>query len=220
MPRAPAPPISDPAETAFRAFIRASGLFRNCMEPYFARHGVSAAQWGVLRSLHRAEAEGFAGLQLNVLGQRLLVRPPSVTTILDRLERAGLVLRRPDPQDQRAKQVALTQAGRELVARVLVRHPAHVRGVMGCFTRPEQRNLLRLMEKLAGHLAALNEASAPLPNPGERNPPPPAARAPAARAPRRGRPKAAHGSGGSKSGRGPSGAARKSNAGERRHEQD
>ncbi|MCX5658615.1 MAG: MarR family transcriptional regulator [Planctomycetota bacterium] len=159
----PKPKSSDPAEAAFRAFVRASGLFRNRMDPYFARYGISASQWGVLRALQRAENEGLDGLQLSVLGQRLLVRPPSVTTLIDRLERIGLVSRRPDREDQRAKQVALTPAGRELVARVLVKHPAEIRGIMGCLSEPEQREFQRLMERVAAHLETSIDSISPDP---------------------------------------------------------
>src|SRR6185436_19781794 len=95
---------SDIPELAFRAFIRAQGLFRNRMDPYFAQFGISGAQWGILRQLDRAEREGLTGLRLADLGHRLLVRPPSVTTLVDRLERLGLVTRATAAGDQRAKQ--------------------------------------------------------------------------------------------------------------------
>lgn len=44
--------------------------------------------------------------------------PSNVTGLVDRLERRGLVERRPDPQDRRVKQIAPTQEGRELSAKV------------------------------------------------------------------------------------------------------
>ncbi|MFT2018903.1 MarR family winged helix-turn-helix transcriptional regulator [Streptomyces sp. 796.1] len=40
--------------------------------------------------------------------------PPNVTYVIDKMEKQGLVLRRPDPRDRRAKQLVLTDAGREL----------------------------------------------------------------------------------------------------------
>src|ERR1700732_2583992 len=96
-----------PAESAFRALIHTLGLVERVMQPYFASFGISASQWGVLRTLHRAEQEGLPGLRLTDLGERLLIRPPSVTGVVDRLERAGLVERAGSPFDMRAKQVAL-----------------------------------------------------------------------------------------------------------------
>src|SRR5215468_1312905 len=103
------------AERSFRQLIRAFGLLERVMQPYFAQFGISGAQWGVLRNLHRAELEGKAGLRLTDLSRRMLIRPPSVTGIVDRLERAGLLARHAAPDDLRAKQVALTERGRDLV---------------------------------------------------------------------------------------------------------
>src|SRR3954467_11797191 len=76
-----------------RELIRAYGLLERIMDPYFAHFGISGSQWGVLRNLHRAELEGHAGLRLSELGRRLLIRPPSVTGLIDRLVRADLVKR-------------------------------------------------------------------------------------------------------------------------------
>src|SRR5262249_34236671 len=111
--------VARPAESAFRELIRTFGLVERVMQPYFARHGISGSQWGVLRNLHRAEGEGLPGLRLTDLSERLLLRPPSVSGVVDRLERAGLVVRGGTPTDLRAKQVGLTDRGRDLVNHVL-----------------------------------------------------------------------------------------------------
>lgn len=151
--------VSGVHELAFRAFVRTSGLFRNRMDPYFARFGISGAQWGVLRALQRAEDEGLQGLRLTDLGHRLLVRPPSVTNLVDRLERMSLVARTPAAEDLRAKQVTLTPAGRQLVEQVLEHHPAQIRTILACLDEAEQHQLHQLMEKLAAHLETLENAS-------------------------------------------------------------
>lgn len=151
---------ADLGEAAFRAFVRASGLFRNHMEPHFARFGISGAQWGVLRALQRAEAEGLKSLRLNELGQRLLVKAPSVTGILSRLEKLGLVKMETCAMDQRAKNVSLTGQARRLMARVLKYHPGKIREVMAGLAAPEQEALLALMRKLSAHLESIEEVDA------------------------------------------------------------
>src|SRR3954451_6689474 len=93
---------------AFREFVRSFGLVERVMQTHFARFGISGAQWGVLRHLHRAEQDGEGALRMTDLGDRLLIRPPSVTGVVDRLERAGLVGRKDSPDDQRSKRVVLT----------------------------------------------------------------------------------------------------------------
>src|SRR5439155_20092022 len=138
-----------------RTLIRTYGLVRRVMEPYFARFGVSNSQWGVLRALHRAEGEGLTSLRLTDLGDRLLVRPPSVTGIVDRLHRMGLLRRIKSADDHRAKEVSLTPAGRERVKHVLEHLPAQLESVLGGLTADDRKQLQRLLDGLAQRLETL-----------------------------------------------------------------
>ena len=122
------------------------------MQPYFARHGISGSQWGALRNLLRAESEGLEGLRLSALSERLLIRPASVTGVVDRLERAGLVGRENDPTDQRAKFVRLTDEGRRLVEHVLQGHERQIESVLGGLSKTEQAALQQLLARLGRHL--------------------------------------------------------------------
>src|SRR3954451_21695804 len=99
------------SEKAFREMIRLFGLLEKVMQPYFARFGISVSQWGVLRTLHRVELEGMKWFRLPDLGRRLLIRPPSLTALADRLERVRMVVRDSSPDDLRAKPVPLTDKG-------------------------------------------------------------------------------------------------------------
>ena len=56
-------------------------------------------------------------LPLGRMGERLQVHPTSVTSIVDRLEAAGLVVRRRHPEDGRGVLAEITDAGRTLVER-------------------------------------------------------------------------------------------------------
>jgi DNA-binding MarR family transcriptional regulator len=149
-------PKSRPAEEAVRELIRTLGLLERAMQPYFARYGISASQWGVLRALQRAENEGTPGLRQTDLSERLLIRPPSVTGVLERLERAGLVARGESATDLRAKLVSLTVQGRELVELVLKGHQAQLDAVMGGLRTSEQVELHRLLKLLRQHLEQLH----------------------------------------------------------------
>jgi DNA-binding MarR family transcriptional regulator len=54
---------------------------------------------------------------MRTIGQRLMVHPTSVTNIIDRLERQGLVTRRPNPDDGRGTLAGITPEGRAVTAR-------------------------------------------------------------------------------------------------------
>lgn len=127
------------------------------MEPYFAQHGISASQWWVLRALHQAEENGEEGIRLTDLSDRLLVRPPSVTGAIDRLQRMSLVIRAVSETDQRAKLVKLTVPGRQLVERVRMGHASRVQKVLDSFTQGDQRDLRRLLDRLGDQLEELEE---------------------------------------------------------------
>ena len=158
---------SGAAEPAFRALISTFGLLKRVMDPYFAHFGLSGAQWGVLRTLQCMEDGGHPEPRLTDLGNRLLVRPPSMTGAVDRLQRLGLVRRSASPTDQRAKHVSLTPAGRALVERVLEHHPAQIGAVLGGLRPAEQVQLQALLSRLEAHLQTMaerNEGTAAVPN--------------------------------------------------------
>ncbi|MDX8153610.1 MarR family transcriptional regulator [Patulibacter brassicae] len=86
------------------------------------------------------------------LAERLRIVPRSVTTLVDDLEREGLVERRPDPDDRRSTRVHLTDAGRERGAAMLrARHEAadDLVAVLDEADRDELHRLLSLLDAAA-----------------------------------------------------------------------
>jgi DNA-binding MarR family transcriptional regulator len=75
-----------------------------------AQFGITRAQWVVLARLDR-----FEGLKQSELAEMLDLQPISLTRLLDRLCNSGLIERRPDPNDRRAKRLFLTAAARPLL---------------------------------------------------------------------------------------------------------
>lgn len=69
-------------------------------------HAIKPAYLGVLLSLWDED-----GLKANELGKRAGLEPSTMTGLLDRMERDGLVKREPDPHDRRANRILLTKAG-------------------------------------------------------------------------------------------------------------
>lgn len=70
---------------------------------------VRPAYLGVLMSLWQTN-----GLKVVALGRMAGLEPSTMTGLLDRMERDGLVARRADPQDRRAQLVELTQLGEQV----------------------------------------------------------------------------------------------------------
>jgi len=79
----------------------------------FAEHGLEAFEFDVLAALRRAGPP--YELSPGQLLAQTLVASGTMTNRLDRLERRGLVRRRPDPHDGRAVRVRMTARGRTKV---------------------------------------------------------------------------------------------------------
>jgi DNA-binding MarR family transcriptional regulator len=149
-----------PAERGFRALIQLSGLLDRAMQPYFGRHGISRSQWGALRVLQRAERAGSTGIRLVDLGERLFVRPPSISGLIGRMERLGYVVRSASTEDLRSREIRLTQEGRDLIDRILPNHATQINTVMGGLNAQEQERLIPLLERLISHLEDMQEQNA------------------------------------------------------------
>ena len=79
---------------------------RNQMSDALAEIGLYAGQEAFLWHLWRQE-----GLTQSQLGERMCVQPPTISKMVDRLEKAGLVERRPDVENNHLSRVYLTEQG-------------------------------------------------------------------------------------------------------------
>ncbi len=149
-------PRSD-SHSTFRLLLRTMGTLKRHLEPFFARAGISGAQWAILWILYRAAEEGQPNLRATDLGERLLIRPPSVTGVIDRLVRSGLIERNTSPDDKRVTLIALTQPGRELVETLHNVHDDKVTALLGVLSTEDQKSLHRILERFAAHLDDLPE---------------------------------------------------------------
>ncbi len=112
----------------------------------FAGHGLTWGEYVVLAALRRAGPP----YRMNPTGLygSVILSSGGMTKRLDRLERAGLVERLPDPADRRGRLVALTDRGLELVDAAVVDHLANEEGLLGALSASERRTLSDLLRKL------------------------------------------------------------------------
>lgn len=138
-------PFKSLEEEAFLNLARTDTLLSDAMDRLLAAHGVSAAQYNVLRILRGA---GPAGLGRNEIRDRLIARMPDVTRLLDRMEDAGLVTRARDGDDRRSVQTRLTKQGRALVDSLDRPVAAEHRKRLGHLTAAELRALVALLTRV------------------------------------------------------------------------
>jgi len=85
-------------------------LLRTIFDRRAARFGLTRAQWRALKRLHHEQ-----GITQNELAEYLEMEPIAVGRVLDRLQKAGFVERRADPQDRRCWRLHLTTKANAVV---------------------------------------------------------------------------------------------------------
>lgn len=81
------------------------------------------------------------------VAEQLEMTPPSITAISRRLSQSGLIARQPHPEDSRSVVLALTEAGRDLHARLTAEHEATFAALLAGLSPEEQQTFLDLLER-------------------------------------------------------------------------
>ncbi|EPH41884.1 MarR family transcriptional regulator [Streptomyces aurantiacus] len=102
----------------FGRVYRISHAVADRVEQAHRQQGTTRGEFDVLATLRRS-GEPYT-LSPRRLSSTLMLTSGGMTGRLDKLERAGLLRRSPDPSDRRALQVTLTEKGLELVDRAVV----------------------------------------------------------------------------------------------------
>lgn len=97
---------------AVTSLMRVQQLVLNELDEVLRPHALTFARYEALVLLTFSRR---GSLPLGKMGERLQVHPTSVTSIVDRLEAAGLVVRRKHPTDGRTVLAEITERGRERV---------------------------------------------------------------------------------------------------------
>jgi DNA-binding MarR family transcriptional regulator len=101
-----------PTVEAFAALRWAAKLTHQVMERWAEKQGLSE---GRLQLLFRLRHKAPGGVPLGELAEMMNVSPRNITGLIDNLERDGLVVRVPDPDDRRSVLAALTDQGRQRI---------------------------------------------------------------------------------------------------------
>ena len=112
-----------------------------------ARLGLTRAQWSVLAHLARQE-----GINQTALAQILEIEPITLVRLLDRLQAANLIERRPDPRDRRARVLFLTPTARPLLDRIWTLAADVREEAMAGLSEPERELLIGMLLRIKTNL--------------------------------------------------------------------
>jgi len=112
--------------------------------------GLTMAQLVTLHTLAHGGARSVGGI-----GGCLRLSPAATSHLVERLVRSRLVARTEDPDDRRARRVAITASGRRLVERVNAARTRELGAVFGRLTSEARRQLALALARVRDEIAAL-----------------------------------------------------------------
>ncbi len=136
----------DPDKITTRAWTRllkAQNLALSKVEASLKQADLPPLSWyDALLELERGSKNG---LRPRDLEERLLLPQYGLSRLLDRLEKAGYIERRPVPEDGRAQLIALTQEGRAIRKRMWPVYAEAIQKAVGLPLSEEERTVLGIL---------------------------------------------------------------------------
>ncbi len=132
-----------------RQLVFASKAIQEAFAAALADAGGSLATWIVLSALSDVGIVSQA-----VLASHVRLEGATITHHVDRLEAAGLVRRRIDPDDRRVRRLELTAAGEELHARLLAAAKAFEQKTTAGLSERDVATVRRVLARIQANLSA------------------------------------------------------------------
>jgi DNA-binding MarR family transcriptional regulator len=133
----------EPEESLAEAFRGVTRQLRHQTQRALAPWDVTPAQARALGVLTR-----HGPIRLGALSEYLRIAPRSATEVVDALEEARLVERRPDPDDRRATLVATTDRGDEVAAGIRAARAAEAEEFFARLDEADRTSLARILRAL------------------------------------------------------------------------
>jgi len=111
----------------------------------YAQYGLGEGEFDVLATLRR-NGEPYAMLPTQ-LSQQTMVTSGGMTKQVDRLEKAGLVVREASPHDRRKKSVRLTAKGLELIDQAFEHHMSNEKRLLAALPSEDRDDLTRILSQ-------------------------------------------------------------------------
>jgi DNA-binding MarR family transcriptional regulator len=135
-------PLTDPIQ-AYLEIRKTHDAIHRHVSKELAQWGLSIPKYGVMMRLYDHDE-----LYLSELSNLIFRGNSNITTLINRLERDGLV-ERFNGEDRRVKKIRLTPKGQKLIPKVISEYRAFLHQMIAKNLSPkEQKNLMELLEKV------------------------------------------------------------------------
>ena len=153
-------PIKPLAREVILSVYHTASCIKKKADEFFRQFGLSEVQFNVMMLLkHQADPEEAAdsGLSQAQISEMMLVNRANITSLIDRMEKADLVVRTTAPADRRSNIINLTSHGSKLLAQV---EPLYLQEVekAAVLSPTEQTQLIAMLEKVRQNLNTISLA--------------------------------------------------------------
>lgn len=144
------PEVKGDVDRILEAIIYLYTEGRRVTKEFARRANLTGPQLTVIKML-----EQIGDLSLSELSDRIRAQNSTVTGIIDRMEREGLVVRERSTTDRRVVHIKLTDKGERIAAEIPVEPMEIFRGALESLSPQETRELLKISTKLATQVQKL-----------------------------------------------------------------
>lgn len=137
-------------ESLYHIFHQVIGIHYYRTHKLLEKEGIYPGQPPLLFALNRED-----GQSQKELSQKLNIQPATITVMVKRMEKAGLIERKQDQQDQRISRVYLTDQGKIVQKKVAKIIKEIEKECFGNFTIEEQKIMNGLLSKLKENLLSV-----------------------------------------------------------------
>jgi DNA-binding MarR family transcriptional regulator len=134
---------------------RITGHLNRNLRKNLRRSGINLARWRVLAVLN-----DHGRLNISQIVEHTLLEQPTVSRVVDQLQREGLAVRETGDQDSRFVQVILTTAGEKAFKEVYPIAVAHQQQALRGFKQHEVKTLMGLLDRIQSNVSQDHKRSA------------------------------------------------------------
>jgi len=152
-------PITWQAHEALLNTYYTASCMRKRAGEFLRPFGLTDVQFNLMMLL-KYQSTPDKGLNQALLSNMMLVNRANITSLVDRMEKAGLVARTDAPSDRRSNIVKLTARGRKLLDHIEPLYTKEVDRVMAALDRAEQKTLIAMLEKVRANIPGQRKSKA------------------------------------------------------------
>ncbi len=132
----------------FLVLMQTSKAIQERIRMEMMKNKLNITEFSVLESLYQRGKQ-----TIQQIGQSILISSGSMTYVIDKLEKKGLLKRNACPNDRRAIHVTLTDDGEDLMAKMMPEHEELVDYMFGSLNDDETERIVKLLNKVSKRVA-------------------------------------------------------------------